>query len=76
MPVERAYIYFFNDSDEAKLHASSGLTRNYKPKPSFHAVSHLQKTLGSSRFARVVKNEPTKVRIHKYVDGDDPEKIT
>ena len=43
MPVERAYIYFFNDEDKPSVHASSGLTRNFKPKPSFHAVSHCGK---------------------------------
>ncbi len=30
MPVERAYLYFFNDENKASLHASSGLTRNFK----------------------------------------------
>lgn len=75
MPVERAYIYFFNDSDEAKLHASSGLTRNFKPKPFFHAVSHLQKTLGDSRFTRIVKNEPGKVRIHEYQGASNPKRV-
>ena len=37
----RAYLYWFNDADQASLHASSGLTRNYGPKPSFDAVAHL-----------------------------------
>lgn len=76
MPVERAYIYFFNDSNEAKLHASSGLTRNFKPKPSFHAVAHLQKTLGDFRFSRIVTNEPGRIRIHEYQNGSDSKKIT
>lgn len=75
MPVERAYIYFFNDSDEAQLHASSGLTRNFQPKPSFHAVTHLQKTLGNSRFTRIVKNEPGKVRIQEYQDEENPDRF-
>ena len=29
--VDRAHLYFFNDSDEPKLHASSGITRTFKP---------------------------------------------
>jgi len=72
MPVERAYVYFFNDEDKASLHASSGLTRNFKPKPSFHAVSHLQKTLGDYRFKRIVTDEPNKLRVHEYQNGNNP----
>ena len=33
LPVERAYIYFFNDDDKPGLHASSGLTRHFQPNP-------------------------------------------
>lgn len=66
MPVERAYIYFFDDQDKASVHASSGLTRNFQPKPAFHAVSHLQQTLGEFRFRRVVTDEPGKLRVHEY----------
>ena len=65
MPVERAYLYFFNDEDKASLHASAGLTRHFKPKPSFHAVSHLQRTIGDYRFARIVKKEPG-LRVQEY----------
>ena len=65
MPVERDYLYFFNDEDKASLHASSGLTRNFKPKPSFHAVSHLQRTLGDYRFTRIVKKDQ-EVRVQEY----------
>ena len=53
--VARAYIYFFDDKDEPQVHGSSGLTRNGPPKPAFHAVAHLQKTLGDYRFRRVVE---------------------
>ena len=74
MPVERAYIYFFDDNDKASLHASSGLTRNFQPKPSFHAVSHLQRTLGDYRFSRIVKNEAGKVRVQEYQYGSTPGK--
>ncbi|MCW1883387.1 cellulase family glycosylhydrolase [Luteolibacter flavescens] len=70
MPVERAYLYFFNDEDKASLHASSGLTRNFKPKPSYHAVSHLQATLGDYRFAKIVRNTPA-LRIQEYRHESD-----
>lgn len=75
MPVERAYIYFFNDEDKASLHASSGLTRNFRPKPSFHAVSHLQKTLGEYRFTRIVRNEAGKLRVQEYQHATSNKKI-
>jgi hypothetical protein len=75
MPVDRAYIYFFNDDDKASLHASSGLTRHFKPKPSFHAVSHLRKTLGDFRFQRIVSNEPEKPRVQEYKDSTNPGRI-
>jgi hypothetical protein len=75
MPIERAYIYFFNDSDEPGLHASSGITRHFQPKPSFHALAHLQRTLGDYRFTRVVTNEPAQLRIHEYQHGTDAKRI-
>lgn len=72
MPVERAYIYFFNDEDKASLHASSGLTRHFKPKPSYHAVSHLQLTLGEYRFQRIVTDDPGKLRVQEYRNDGTP----
>ncbi len=66
MPVERAYIYFFNDEDQPKVHSSSGLTRHFQPKPSFYAVAHLQRLLGEYLFTRNVTNEPTRVRVQEY----------
>jgi len=66
MPVERAYIYFFNDDDKPGLHASAGITRHFQPKPSFHALAHLQRVLGQYRFHSVVTNEPGQLRIQEY----------
>lgn len=76
MPLDRAYLYFFNDKDEPQVHGSAGLTRNFEPKPSYHAMTHLMKTLGDYRFKRVVKNEPGKIRFHEYVHGEDPKRVT
>jgi hypothetical protein len=70
--VARAYIYFFDDKDEPQIHGSSGLTRNGHPKPAFHAVAHLKKTLGDYRFRRVVEEKPASVFVYEYVHGDDP----
>ena len=53
--VDRAYLYFFNDDDTPHLHGSSGLSRNFVPKPAFYAVAHLQKTLGDYRFTRAIR---------------------
>ncbi len=66
LPVERAYVYFFNDDDQPGLHASAGLTRHFKPKPSFHALAHLQRTLGDCRFQEIVTNQPGHLRIYQY----------
>ncbi|MGC3991231.1 MAG: hypothetical protein QM796_16440 [Chthoniobacteraceae bacterium] len=65
LPVQRAYLYFFNDNDEPHLHGSSGITRNFTPKPSFYALSHLQGRLGDCRFSRVVVNEPARLRVQE-----------
>jgi serine/threonine-protein kinase ATR len=59
MDVERAYLYWFNDNDEPKLHAASGLTRNYQPKPSFHAVADLHRRLGDYRYSRTILKKET-----------------
>ncbi|MDP7303260.1 MAG: hypothetical protein QGG09_09175 [Pirellulaceae bacterium] len=67
--VERAYIYFFNDKDEASVHAASGLTRNFVPKPSFWAVKHVYETLGDYRFSRVVSKDAGKVFVYEFAHG-------
>lgn len=75
MPVERAYVYFFNDNDEPHVHGSSGLTRDFQPKPAFYAMAHLQSVLGGCRFQRVVANEPGRLRIQEYCDGTDLRRV-
>ena len=66
MPVERADIFFFNDDDQPSLHASSGITRHFQPKPSFYALSHLQQVLGGYRFQTIVTDEPGRLRVQEY----------
>lgn len=70
--VARAYIYFFNDDDQPSLHAASGLTRGFAPKPSFHAVSHLFATLGAYRFDRVLLEERGGAYAWRFAHGTDP----
>ena len=72
--VDRAYIYFFNDSDKASVHAASGLTRNFKPKPSFWAVKHLYETLGDYRFERVVTRQEGKIYAFQFRHAKDTNK--
>ena len=66
LPVERAFVYFFNDKDEPQVHGASGLTRNFQPKPAYHAMAHLRRALGAFRFAEVLREEPGRVRIQSY----------
>jgi hypothetical protein len=55
MGVEKAFVYFFNDKDEAKLHHASGITRNYEPKPAYHAIAWMLKSLANYRFSKVIR---------------------
>jgi hypothetical protein len=73
MEIDRAYIYWFNDSDQPSVHSSSGLTRDYQPKPSFHAVAHLYRTLGDYRFSREILQKPGKVYAYEYAHATDPQ---
>ena len=70
--VERAYLYFFNDEDKPSVHASSGLTRHFKPKPAYWAMKHLQETLGDFRFDKVIRQEVGKIYVHQYRHRDEP----
>ncbi len=72
MDVDRAYIFWFNDSDQPQIHGSSGLTRDYKPKPSFHAVAHLYKTLGDYRFTKTVEKRADDVYVYEFAKVSDP----
>lgn len=72
MDVARAYIYFFNDSDEPGLHASSGVTRHFQPKASFHALAHLQRALGEYRFERVLERREGELYAFGYAHRNDP----
>jgi serine/threonine-protein kinase ATR len=72
--VARAYIFFFNDEDEPQFHGSSGLTRHFKPKPSYFAVAHLLATLGDYRFDRVLHETPGGAYAYRFVHADGPAK--
>jgi hypothetical protein len=66
LPVQRAYLYFFNDEDAPQVHGSSGLTRHFEPKPAFYAAAHLQRTLGEYQFARVFIERPGEALLYEF----------
>jgi len=70
--VDRAYIYYFDDNDEPAFHAASGLTRKFKPKPSYWAVRHLHQALGEYRLARVVRQEVGSLYVYEFQHGNEP----
>lgn len=73
--VQRAYLYYYNDEDEASFHAASGLTRNFNPKMSFWAVKQLYQTLGDYRFKRAVKRQAGELYVYEFEHGQDPKKL-
>jgi hypothetical protein len=66
MGVDKAFAYFFNDSDEPKLHAASGLTRNFQPKPAYHAVAWMLRHMADYRFARVVQESADDGYVYEF----------
>jgi serine/threonine-protein kinase ATR len=74
LPVDRAYLYYFNDDDTPHVHGSSGLTRNFKPKPAFYAVAHLRHTLADYRFTRVVLDRTPEALIYEFTHATIPQR--
>lgn len=75
MNIDKAFVYFFNDKDEPKLHAASGLTRNYEPKPAYHAVAWMLKSLRDYRFQRVVKASLDEGYIYEFTPEKEGEPV-
>jgi len=73
--VERAYLYYYNDDDQASVHAASGITRSFQPKASFWALKHFYETLGAYRFGRVVTQEQDRLYLYEFVHAHDPGKL-
>lgn len=71
MDVQRAYVYFFNDDDEASLHAASGLTTKFEPKPAYHALAQLQELLGAYRYERTISRDPWILEFQHASDPDE-----
>lgn len=68
--VERAYIYFYDDSDKAATHAAAGLTRHGKPKPAYWAVKQFYEKLGDFRFNRVLRQAEEELYAYEFVATD------
>lgn len=66
MGVDKAFVYFFNDKDEPSLHAASGLTRNYEPKPAWHAVAWMLDRLRDYRFHRIIKASAAEGYVYEF----------
>jgi serine/threonine-protein kinase ATR len=75
LDIDRAYLYFFNDRDEPQLHGASGITRNFHPKPSFYAISHLCRALGDYYFSRAVVRSPGELYCFEYRKPSSSERI-
>jgi hypothetical protein len=72
--VDRAYLYLCNDSDEPRVRGSSGITRNFEPKPAFHALAWMQRSLGEYRFLRVEREDPGECFVYEFAHGADARK--
>ena len=66
LPVQRAYMYFFNDDDTPQVHGSSGLTRHFQPKPAFYAAAQLQRCLGEYRFSKVLLHREEGAYLYEF----------
>ncbi|HEV7301226.1 MAG TPA: carbohydrate-binding protein [Tepidisphaeraceae bacterium] len=75
MDIDRAYQFWFNDSDSPTLYGGSGLTRDFQPKESYWAVAHLQKTLGDYKFKGVVQSTNNGVHAYAYERAGDPSDV-
>lgn len=75
MDMDRAYLYWFNDADAPSVHAAAGLTRNYTPKPSFYAVTHLLSSLGEYRFSRMVHAVTGDLYAYEFIHSTDRKRV-
>jgi len=70
--LDRAYLYFFNDDDAPQVHGSSGLTRDFRPKPAYYAAAWLQRSLGDYRFSRVIEEHLEGAYIYEFTHEAGP----
>jgi len=76
MGIDKAFMYFFNDDDKPAFHACSGLTRNFQPKPAYHAIAWMLKHLADYRFARAIHQSEKDGYLFEFTsDKPDTPKI-
>lgn len=73
--IERAYLFYYNDEDEASIHAASGITRHFIPKMSFWALKQLYETLGDYRLKRIVKKQAGDIYVYEFENGSNPNQL-
>jgi hypothetical protein len=72
MDLDRAYMFYYNDSDSPTLFGGSGLTRNFQPKPAYYAVQHLQQTLGNYKFSGAIQQNTNGLYVFAFEKSGDP----
>lgn len=73
--VDRAYLYYYNDKDQAQVHAAAGLTSNFVPKKAFWAVKQLYYILGNYRFNKIIKEEKDQLFVYEFTHNKEPENV-
>lgn len=67
MGIAKAFVYFFNDEDKPAFHACSGITRNFQPKPSYHAIAWMLKHLADYRFSRAIQKSEKDGYLFEFI---------
>ena len=76
MGVDRAYMFYFNDTDECVAARLLGADAKLGPQADrYWATKHLQETLGDYRFSEKIRETAGSLYIHSYVRGDDQDDI-
>lgn len=75
MGVEKAFVYMHNDDDKPQLHAASGLTRNYEPKPAYHAVAWMLNSLENYRFSRIIQQSLDNGYVYEFTPEKEGEPV-
>lgn len=79
MDVDRAYIYFYDDANSPTVHGSSGLTRDWEPKASYYAMTHMQQTLGDYRFDKAIRADDdaqaNPLYVYQFVSGINADEV-
>lgn len=66
MGIDKAFVFFFNDADKPAFHACSGITRNFQPKPSYHAIDWMLRHLADHRFSRALLKSEKEGYVYEF----------